>query len=329
MRKQISGIVVVLLVWSLGACGQPGGDAPGGRLIFAETFEYWTAPTLLAGALELYEAAGVDVEVVKFQSGLLAKNAVLSGSADLGLVATTPVAIAGFQDEPLVIIATYFRSDDVIKLVRRGGAPERPSAEELATLRIGYVPGTISEIALGRLLRSAGVRRDSVRTAALRPTELVPALHRGDIDAFVAWEPLGIIARRELGERVTVVGDLGLYQVELHLVTRPEVVRGHRDALVRFVTAVEMAVDSLAASPDRMRREVERLLDFADGELAGEWSSLEFMLDLDPAGLVAQLEEEGRWARQAGYATGAAPDYREYVDTAVVAELRQAASLSR
>jgi NitT/TauT family transport system substrate-binding protein len=294
-------------IWATACAGPPAAPAPpaSDRLVFAETNDFWTAPTLLAGTLGLYRQAGLDVQVAKFQSGLAAKNAVLTRGADIGLVATTPLAIAGFQREPLAIVVTYFESDAIVKLV---GGTKEVSPASLPGHRVGFIPATISEIALERLLAKNRISPTSVTRASFRPPELIPALRRGDIDAFVAWEPLALQARRAIPDSSEFL-DRSLYTVQLHLVTRPDVISAKGAALVKFLRAVHLAEERIAADPAGSRALVERTLSFRAGDLAAIWPDLHYMLKLDAPALLASLADEGRWALRSGQVTGPLPDY--------------------
>ena len=183
---------------------------------------------------------------------------------------------------------------------------------------MGYVPGTISELALQRMINKYDLDRALIKTATLRPTELIPALKRGGIDAFVAWEPLPLLARRDI-EGVRSFVDRTLYKASLHLVTRPEVILKKGTALERFLQALQLAENRIESDPDSARRLVEDALDFRSDALKGVWGDLQFMVKLDAPSLIESLEDEGRWVLEAGYAKGSLPDYAPYVDETVIA----------
>jgi NitT/TauT family transport system substrate-binding protein len=322
-RLAIPGLAVALTLTlsllALAACDRqgppPGGPAAAGtvgggvdHLVFAETHEFWTAPTLLAGILDLYRQVGLDVKVAKFDDGLAAKNAVLSRSADVGLAATTPLAIAGFQHEPLALIVTYFESNGVVKLAGRSGAGGPVTPAYLRGRRVGYVPGTISAIVLDRMLDKVRIAPSAIVRASFRPPELIPALGRGDIDAFVAWEPWPLLARQKIPTATEFV-DRSLYTVRLHLVTRPEVIDAKRGALVKLLRALRLAEDRLAADPAGSRARIESAIGFRPGALAAVWPDLHFTLQLDKPLLLESLRSDGRWIQQSGAVKGPLPDY--------------------
>lgn len=299
---------------------------PTDTLSFAETWEFWTAPTLVADALDLYEEQGLEVRVAKFPTGLAAKNAVVNRSTDLGLVADTPVAVSGFLGEDIRLIATYFESNSIVRLVARGGG-EEIGPDFVLGRRVGFVRGTISEIYLERMIEEYKLDRSKIRTATFQPNELPYALARGDIDAFVGWEPLGIFARRELGDQVTSWTDPRLYTVSLHLVTRPDVLAGKERALRKFLRAIDAAREQIATDPVGTRRLVEHAVKLRPGELEPYWRPgsmrLDFPLKLDRDELVRRLEREARWLLESGNvpgnpSSGSLPAYERLIDPSLI-----------
>ena len=313
------GLVIVLQLDQAGPDGNRTRPPRESRLVLAGTYEYWSAPTIVADRLRLFDEVELEVREAKFQSGIQAKNAVLNGTADVGVVATTPMAIGAFQDEDLVLIATMVQDGRLVKLVGRN--PSRPvSPEDIVGGRVGYVPGTISEITLHRLIDEYDIDEQDFTTATYRPPDLVRALGRGEIDSFVAWEPIPLLAARDV-EGASAFVDPDLYRVSLHIVTRPDVLRDRQPALTAFLRALQMANDAIKRDPDQARTIVESALDFDPGELESVWGDLQFMVDLDVPQLINDLETEGQWALDSGYVRGDLPDYSKVVDASVVQTL--------
>lgn len=328
------GLAVLAAACIDAAIDQAAEDRAGGAtdsLSFAETREFWTAPTLLAKELGLFEKQDLSVDVVKYDTGLQAKNAVVNRATDLGIVADTPVAVSGFLNEDIRLLATYFESDSIVRLVgRTDGEPIDPSF--VKGRRVGYVRGTISEIYLERMIAKYGERygfdRDSIRTATFEPNEMPTALARGDIDAFVGWEPLGIYAKRLMGDDVDSWSDPELYTVSLHLVTRPDVLERKQRALAKFLRALQEAERVIRERPEEARQLVEQAAKLEPGELEPYWGTqrkkLSFVLKLQPDEIVERLTLEARWLIDSGNAPGRAtamPAYERLIDGTVYATL--------
>ena len=328
-NRHLLPLVAVLVLVATVLVGCAPAAAPGDPglevLTFAETFEFWTAPTLVASGLDLYAKEGLDVRVAKYNTGLDAMNAVLAGSADLGLVANTPVARAGFRPGELSLIATYFESDEIVKLVARGAGEGKltPSFLVENNHRVGYVEGTISELVLERIIVEYDLDRDRIQRAVYtQPADLVYALGRGEIDAFVGWEPLPIQAERLMPGEIRVFSDPSLYTVALHLVTTPETIAEKGPALEKFVRALKRAEEAINEDSDGARDLVEPASNLEPGELAGVWEDLHFELKLDEQRLLQNLQSEGQWVINAGYEQGEVPSYERFVDSTIIEKVQ-------
>ncbi len=308
-------LLAVLVVWfAYGCAPEKPASVPSiaGSITFGETNEFWTAPTILAQLDGRYQDAGIEVTVAKFPSGLAAKNALVSGSVDVALAATTPVAIAAFAQEPVRVIGTYMESEAVVKILMKSSSATSDIAA-LRNQRIGYIAGTISELVLDRMVAKFGWDRRQLRTASFRPPEVLPALGRSEIDAAIVWEPFGIFAVRDL-PGVTAIDDPTNYKVSLHLLTRPDVIDTKPDLLRRFLLAINQAATRLTEDPTGTRRQIEQALTFKTDELSGVWPRLRFGLWLTPEPLVRELEAEGTWALRAGHAKGPLPNYSGLIE---------------
>ena len=104
---------------------------------------WWMGPGTIAQKDSIYAKNGLKVRTFSMQTGLESKNAVVSGAADIGLTATTPLAMGAFQKENLVVLCSYMVSDNLLSLLT-------PKSDDTAfskpTSPIAIVKGTISEL---------------------------------------------------------------------------------------------------------------------------------------------------------------------------------------
>src|SRR5213593_2107785 len=107
MRHYLTLIALFALMGLVG-CGR----IPATKtLTLADTEDnFFTAPTIILRDSKLLERRGISLAVINYPTGLAAKNAVLAKSADLGVVAVTPIAAGIAQGEDDRLIATYVRS---------------------------------------------------------------------------------------------------------------------------------------------------------------------------------------------------------------------------
>ena len=109
--------IFVFILIIAGSCSQFKSE-----LIFADvSTNWWHAPTIIATNNEIikdidnnkknfFDKNDLRVNVFNVNSGLASKNAVLSGSADIGIVASTPLALGAYDKEKLVVLCSFVNS---------------------------------------------------------------------------------------------------------------------------------------------------------------------------------------------------------------------------
>ena len=278
-------------------------------LTFADGVSFWVAPTIYAKTGGFFKKERLDVDVVRYRTGLGAKNAVVSGSADIGIVANTPLA-AGFGKDNLKIIATFFRSKEVLGLVsiKPNGETTHGILDDTirndwtgSRNRVAIIPGTISELLLDRLLEKLNVRRDQLKLIKTGPSEAAQALESNQVDYAVIWQPQILRLKKRVEEhgnnpRTLLFRPSGNeYEVLLHLVAKPETIIKKQELLTKFLKAVRKSSADLTSGKESVRIEVERVAGHSDGELKTVWdvSGIEGQGDLK-FGLVKS--DSARWS---------------------------------
>lgn len=187
-RRNMKLVDILLLssmclgIIAMSGCNGP----PPGTITFGDGVLFWTAPTKVARHEKLYKDQGLDVTIATFQTGLAAKNALLAGSVDVAMVATAPIASSVTKGEEIRVIATYVVSDSLLKLVsirtddeivlNDDGIRQDWSGDKS---RVGYVPGTISQMMFDRLTKRVRIEPTQVK---LQPGNIASALIDNEID---------------------------------------------------------------------------------------------------------------------------------------------------
>ena len=107
------------------------------ELIYADASTvWWLAPTIIAQEQGFYKKNNLNIRTFDVRTGLASKNAVLSGSADVGMVAATPLAIGAYDKENIVVLASFVESGSLIAILAK---------DTIITEPIALVKGTISQ----------------------------------------------------------------------------------------------------------------------------------------------------------------------------------------
>jgi len=248
------------------------------ELIFADASKvWWTAPTIVAKSEGFFRKNGVKVKAFDVNTGLASKNAVLSGSADIGLVASTPLAIGATKNEQVLVLGKYVSSKHLLSILSeididnsRCIQNNRECDKLIKQLTMAYVPGTISEFYLIKYLQKhkkltllEQFKKHSLKLAPPAiPSSFGSSVGNRRINMAVIWEPLASEIRKPrsniknsytLGQSKP---DPELYELALYLITTPEVWKKKRTAVLKFVKAVAQAGKFITDNSDVVRRKL-------------------------------------------------------------------------
>jgi NitT/TauT family transport system substrate-binding protein len=152
-----------------------------------------------------FKNAGLDVEVLPFNSGSLATAAVLSGNLDITCVTTLTLATAVARGIQMGIIApaavNTAKGPQALLCVRKDGPIH--TAKDMVGKTIGVnVLGTSVDLAIQAWLVKNGVDNKSVKFVEVLAAEVGAAIDRGTIDAFAQGEPALSSALRQNNVRI-------------------------------------------------------------------------------------------------------------------------------
>ena len=212
-RRTLRAALAMIALHIGAALGQEGR-----QLTFALQVSPDVAQVIVALERGYWREFGLDVKLIRFESGREAFQALLDGKADLAAMADFPAAIGIVNDRSFVIIGdmSRYRAQRVIASRRRLalGTPA-----DLEGRRLGTTLGTSAEFATSVLFAEGGMLAQIVDLA---PREIVPALARGDVDAAVMFPSMYAHAKQALGDDYREVVIKG-YTSHFLLATRPEV----------------------------------------------------------------------------------------------------------
>ena len=159
---------------------------------FQLVYNPWKA-AIAAGAFE--DATGYDILWRKFDSGGEVIAALASGSVQLAMAGSSPIAAGvsrGLNLELFWIVEDIASAEALV--VREGSGIAAP--QDLRGARLGVPFASTTHFHTLFALEQFGIAPREVRIQHLQPPEIVEAWERGDIDAAFVWDPaLGRIKR--------------------------------------------------------------------------------------------------------------------------------------
>lgn len=244
--------------------------------------------------------------------GKLALREVLEGKADFATVAETPVMFAIMKGEKISIIATIQTSNKNNAIVARKDKGILTPAD-LKGRKIAATFGTTSQFFMDAFLALQGISRKDMKIIDVKAEELQNALLHGDVDAVSAFNPYLIRVQGKLGNKGITFYDEDIYTQTFNMVATQEFISRNPGKVRKMLHALIKAEEFVEQNPTEAQKVVA---DFSRTDIAVVreiWSGISFSVTLDQS-LVLALEDESRWAIQAGL-TGKAqmPNYLDFI----------------
>ncbi len=261
-------------------------------------------PTLIAEEEGFFASQGLDIDVIRRDSGRDNLKALQAGHTDFALMALSPLVLDRLAtigpsrpNEPVILASLVYSARLNHVVVKRAGRVRQPS--DLEGKRVGLMKGTNSEYLWW--LFSIYHRLDSSRVTVvdIPAADQPEALMAGEVDALVTWEPwTSRLANRAEGAIQTLAGS-ELYAENWVLVSTRETASQRADAVLRILQAYRDAIDFIQTHPVQSREKYAEFMDL-DPETALRESRLpHFGLNLDWS-LLFDLQQMVQWAEKAG-----------------------------
>jgi taurine transport system substrate-binding protein len=207
-------------------------------------------PAKVAQADGVYDKAiGRTVDWRKFDSGADVIAAIAGGSIDIGLVGSSPLAVAATNKLP---IETFLISDEIgdaeALVVRNGSGIEKPEDLVGKTIAVPFVSTT--HYSLLAALKHWGIDPSKLKIVNIRPPEIAAAWARGDIDAAYVWDPaLGAI--KETGKVLVSSADVAKWGSPTFdaWIVRKEFAEKNPEAVTAFVKVTGAAYAEYLKDP--------------------------------------------------------------------------------
>lgn len=246
--RRLAGALVAasLVTVGLTACERPatqqGSSADSELIQISVGVDAGYAPFYLADHEGMFADAGLNVELVQTEGGaagaqnVAAEITQFSGNAD-----STALTVMADQRE-LRGLMVFEESDRYFKVVVRDGVePEKIK-------KVAVFPG-IGEYFTDRYLEDLGLDPDSVEHVTTSPPEQPALLARGDVDAYVSFDPWVEQGVRQGGRIVATTADFGMSYTQW-LVTTETFAVEHEEETVAVGKVLSEASKRVQDDPD-------------------------------------------------------------------------------
>ncbi|MGW2509097.1 ABC transporter substrate-binding protein [Streptomyces scopuliridis] len=259
-RHPLTGVVASLVAFTaLTACGAAttdsgssgNGAAAGPEIRIAVGIDPSFAPFFLADSQGLWAEHGLNVRLVQFGKGGEGVDALAGGQVQLaGNSDTTTIGMLQ-QNPSLRSLLVYEESGRYLKVVL---GPEVGDPSEIRKMAV--VPG-LSELAATRFLESKRIGRKSVDFITADPPEIPALLKKGDIDAYVLWEPWPAKGTELGGKVLQTTGDYGL-SYSHWLIADGTWLSGNESTAAKVAEALREAAKDTEADPEAAAKATQK-----------------------------------------------------------------------
>ncbi|ALC90285.1 hypothetical protein AM500_11195 [Bacillus sp. FJAT-18017] len=179
---------------------------------------------------------GITVEWKEFQAGPALVEALNAGSIDFGRTGDSPPIFAQAADAPFVYIAAGKPKFKGSKILVQENSPIKTIAD-LKGKTVGFAKGSSSHYLLIKALEKAGLEYSDITPAFLAPGDGRVAFEKGNIDAWVVWDPFTSSAEVNSKARTLTDGE-GLTTDRDFLLASTEFAK-HKDIVAEIVDEIE------------------------------------------------------------------------------------------
>lgn len=268
---------------------------------------------------QLFAKHGLDVNVIPFQSGRDAFEALLGGQLDLAVMAEFPAVVGAMREQKFKVVAelSQYRATRII----HAGDAAIDAVADLDGKPIGVTAGTNVHFWLENELKAAGIEAEIV---SVGPPDIVPALARGDIFAGAMFPSFYAGAKSILGERYQEI-PISSYNTHFILVATQDIIDGNPDAVTATLSALLEAENVVVSDPTESHAAVSRVLGgmLRPDDVAAAAASYEFNVNLDRT-LVDLMVDQGVWINARGSIRGDVPtdeSISAYVDASFLSAI--------
>jgi aliphatic sulfonates family ABC transporter substrate-binding protein len=248
---RIYSAALVLMIILMAAASGLADDQTDVRIAYVQKIHY--APTIIAVKQGYFEAEGIKVKpvILAAGTGIVAAEALISGSADAAVMGDAPAIYAIASGKPLKIVACYGGGEKMHRIIAGKDSGIR-KAQDLTGKTIAVNFGSSTHGALMLYLKKNGLDLSQVKIMNLNSSDMPEALATGQIDAVAGSEPIPSTVEMGAPEsyELTTLSGLG-NSYPLVLVVSTELAADNPRAVSALVRATAKAVRLMNEEPQR------------------------------------------------------------------------------
>ena len=295
--------------------------------VYAKTLKIATTPSShliwIAEEKGFFKDAGVDVDVVRFSSGVDASKALLSDEIDLA-TSSEFTFVSNVTRYPQLRILAGIARVSAVRLFTRADSGIR-MARDLMGRRVGLTRRSIGEFFLGEYLLANGIGLSEVSLVDIAAPDITGALTSGRVDAAITWQPFVHRTATMLGPNYSELPEQEAYFYHMLLIGQRSWVDANQHPLGRVLSALFQAEEFVRENPAEAQKMLADRLQLDIGAVHAIWNSYVREVNLDQT-LLGLMEHEARWLAENGLAdAGPTPGFFDVIETAALRAVKPSA----
>ncbi len=288
------------------------------KVVFTSAINVPFAPNIVAVDQGFARQRGLDAEYKIFEAGGMSVEAVVTRNAQVAICADLCLMIQRAKGGRFVLVARTSHTGTELGI---GARPAITKPADLVGKKIGYFKVSPGEQFYELYFQRHKLDPKGATLVHIAPPEWLPALARGDIDAFFGWEPwLTKLPTAVPGGHVLArSGDGGVYTMEFGLVMDQAFVASRPAVAEKALAAVKDAVEFINAQPKAAAQIVAKAYRIPVEDAERYMRNNTYVLDLNKT-FVERQRAMARWVD--GHKIARVADVealiREYVDPRLI-----------
>lgn len=209
----------------------------------------WGTIGMVVEAQGLFQKAGANVTILKFDGGKTTRNAMVSGRVDVGVLGSTPFVVGAAKGDVVAIGMSMYagKTDSVVVAKNKGMKTVADLKGRKVASQIGSATDSVFQ---EKILPKFGLSKSDVQIVNLPHQNHIAAMAAGSIDAFAGVEPFPSIAEVDgIGDAIIDYSDFDLLPVIL--AANRSVVEQKREAVVALLRAWLEGVAFFKSNPEK------------------------------------------------------------------------------
>ena len=208
-------------------------------------------PVIIAIDQGYYERRGLDVQHLKVVGGIEAAEALVAGSADIGVMGDAPAVIALSRSEKVYMVTCQTTGDRMHRIVVRDDSGIKEPAD-FAGKRLAIQQGSSTHGGLMQYCKKHGVDYNSISVVPISPRDFPEAMAAGQIDFIAGSEPWpgNVLSACDRCHEFANLAGLGSNYPQM-ILGHESFLRAHPEAVAAIIESTQEAVDFINAEPDR------------------------------------------------------------------------------